>query len=131
MGSAIYVGWRSTDLLVFRWIESLKLSPLLVRPGWDLPEWMLYSFPDGCWVYAITSWMLIIWLRVNAWVVTGFVLAVASEIGQLLSLVPGSFDALDLFFYFLGFAIPVVLHEKKLLVRRRTDNDVTPGHWKC
>jgi hypothetical protein len=131
MGSAIYLGWRSTDLLVFRWIESLGLALLMVRPVWDLPSWLMYSFPDGCWVYAITSWMLIIWQRFNAWVVTGFVLAVASEIGQMLSLVPGSFDALDLFFYFIGFAIPVVLHEKKLLVCFRIDSDVISSHRKC
>jgi hypothetical protein len=99
LGASIYVGWRSTDLLVFRWIEWFGAGSLILRPDFALPSWVLYSLPDGCWVYACTSWMLLIWGRLVPWVWTGVVLAVGAELGQLVGLVPGTYDHLDMVFY--------------------------------
>jgi hypothetical protein len=60
----------------------------------------------------MTSWMLIIWRRINGWVLCGAALAIVAELGQLFDWIPGTFDPWDLFFYCLGFFLPVVLHEK-------------------
>ncbi len=128
LGAGIYVGWRSTELLVFRWIESCSLGHLLkFRPEVELPEWLLYCFPDGCWVYAMTSWMLIIWARMMPWVWVGVVMAVGAEIGQLWGVVPGTYDTLDLAFYIGAFITAGVLNAKTYLVDCSVRCYVTAG----
>lgn len=116
IGASIYVGWRSTNLLVFRWIEFCGLSEFVVRPAVELPEWILYSLPDGCWVYSATSWMMLIWNRPVPWTWVAVVLAVAAEFGQLLGVVEGTYQTLDVLFYLLGFTFAVVFNAKTSLV---------------
>ena len=118
VGTCVYVGWRLTNLLVFRWIEYCGLQSLVIRPTISLPEWLLYLLPDGCWVYAITSWMMLIWKRFTAWTWVGVVLAVGAEYGQLLGLVQGTYDTLDVVFYVGAFILAGALNEKAPLVHR-------------
>ncbi len=110
LGAVIYVGWRSTDVMVFRWLEVTDASGLVIRPAVSLPSWVLYCLPDGCWVYAYTSWMLAIWGRSGPWVYSGVVLAVGAEFGQLVGVVPGTYDTLDVIFYVAGFILAGVVH---------------------
>lgn len=123
VGASIYVGWRSTDLLVFRWIEFVGASGLVVRPGIPLPFWVLYALPDGIWVYAYTSWMLLIWGRIAPWVYSGLVLAVGAELGQFVGLVPGTYANLDMVFYVGGFLLAGVVHAKTHVVNARPAGD--------
>src|SRR6185369_3307417 len=104
-GATLYIGWGSDDLVVFHWINSVGASGLVVRPHVAMPSWMLHSLPDGCWVYALTSWMLIIWGRFVPWVFTGVVIALGSEFGQLIRVVPGTYDSNDVIAYVVAFLI--------------------------
>ena len=110
VGTCIYIGWHSPSLLVFRWIEFSGLEPFIIRPSVELPNWMLYSLPDGCWVYAATSLMLLVWNRFVPWVWLSVVLAVASEVGQATGYVTGTFDWRDIYFYVGSFLIAGELH---------------------
>lgn len=103
LGAWIYIAFRSPNLLVFDWIDAVGMSGLIIRPNAQLPDWLLYSLPDGCWVYAFTSWMLIIWARFSPWVLVALTLAIGSELGQLFSIVPGTYDNVDIVFYLFGF----------------------------
>ena len=123
IGTAVYVGWRSTDLLVFRWIEFCNLTAFVFRPTIALPEWLLYSLPDGCWVYATTSWMLLIWKRWVPWAWVGVALAVVAEFGQLFGFVPGTYQTLDVLFYTGAFVLAGAFNEKTPLVYARNTGD--------
>jgi hypothetical protein len=72
-----------------------------------LPEWLLYSLPDGLWVYAITSWVIMIWNRDPplAWLVIGAALGIGGELGQVIGIVPGTYQHLDMVFLTCGFLI--------------------------
>jgi hypothetical protein len=119
VGASIYVAFRSTDLLVFRWLDALGLyDPVIgLRSHIDaslLPEWMLYSLPDGIWVYATTCWMILIWRGSYNWTGVPWILgsvtvAIASELGQAVGLVPGTYQHLDIFFYLGGFLLALSL----------------------
>lgn len=119
IGSCVYFGWRTQDLLAFRWLEYCGLSAFLVRPSIVLPEWILYSLPDGCWVYATTSWMIMIWKHLTLWAWVAVVLAVASEFGQLMGIVQGTYHSFDVLFYVAGFILSGALNEKAHLVGNR------------
>lgn len=123
LGTCVYIGWRSTDLLVFRWMEFCGLNYLVLRSTMTLPDWLLYSFPDGCWVYATTSWILIIWKRFNFWTYLAVVLAVGAECGQHVGIVQGTYQTLDIVFYIAGFILAGMFNEKTPLVSTGDDRD--------
>lgn len=121
VGGTIYTLFGSPALWVFDWYAQLGLTDFVttvrglftdLRPL--LPAWVLYSLPDGLWVYAYTSLMLNIW-RVSGrstikttWILSGVVLAVGTELGQLLGLVVGTFDIWDIYFYATGFLLALL-----------------------
>ena len=127
IGTWIYVGWRSTDLLVFRWIEFCGLSAFVFRPAVSLPDWVLYCLPDGCWVYAATSWMLLIWQRLVPWAWLALILGVGTELGQLAGFVPGSYDLVDILFYVVAFILAGAIHAQTHLVHSRHLGDDLSG----
>lgn len=116
LGTAIYIGWRDQNMWVFRWIDAVGANWLIIRPEFPLPGWLANSLPDGCWVYAYTSWMLMIWRRVNLWVMTGVILAVGGELGQIKlgqsQLVVGTYDHIDMVCYLGGFLLSWVMYAK-------------------
>lgn len=122
IGSFIYIGWRSTDLLAFRWLELLGLSSIVFRPELSLPDWVLFSLPDGCWAYATTSWMLLIWKRLTYWAWLVPVLAIGSELGQMFGVVPGTYQTLDVIFYAGAFFLAGALHAETPIIGHRYFN---------
>ena len=110
IGAAVYLLFRTTSLLVFEWLRSIGLleTTLAVRglvAGINPPEWLLYCLPDGLWVYAVTSWMILIWKRNPPlpWLFVGVALGVGGELGQAVAIVPGTYQHLDMVFYVAGF----------------------------
>lgn len=127
-GAAIYLLYRSTSLWVFHWIAAAGLYDGLINIREavsiaHLPFWVLYSLPDGLWVYAATAWMVEIWRGSRSWatlpwIAVGVALGVGGEIGQAIGLVPGTYDHLDILFYVGGFLLALLRlgdkrHEKR------------------
>ena len=108
IGTAIYVGWRTTTLLVFHWIATSGIPADVFRSNMTFAQPLLYSLPDGCWVFAGTSWMLLIWGRLHPWVFALVVLGVGGELGQALRLVPGTFEWNDIAFYIGSFILAFI-----------------------
>jgi hypothetical protein len=116
IGGGIYTFWRSNRLLVFTWYRWLGLS-VWVRSLREqasaakhlVPGSIMYSLPDALWVYAFTALMWIFWFRQPRsiermlWIILPVTMAVCAELGQLVRLVPGSFDWIDMLGYLIGF----------------------------
>lgn len=86
-----------------------------------MPEWFLYSLPDGLWTYAFTSFF-VIRLRNDAQSkVKTFalfftpLLSIFFEIGQHFHITPGTFDYMDLAFDFGGSILPFILFYREPL----------------
>ena len=109
VGGLIYVGWRAESLLMFRWFDFLKLSPTVeVMRRWSvdypLPDWIKFSLPDGLWIASYLFIMEAVWNgEKSLWSDTFLwwvpIVAVGSEILQFFSVVPGTFDVVDLVCY--------------------------------
>lgn len=107
-GLSIYMFFRAQSLIIFDWFASAGLSghvELLRVQSTTLndfiPGFVIFSLPDALWVYSLTSLMLIIWNGSGGtsrliWISLGLVLGAGAEVGQLLGLVRGTFDAVDL-----------------------------------
>ncbi len=107
VGGVTYLLWRDTGLLMFRWVEAVGLWPALAEaraaaaPLRDrIPDWWLYSVPDGAWVFSATAFFAWLWPDGPRWMRAGwiglaFALAMGGELLQIPRLVPGTWDPAD------------------------------------
>jgi len=111
IGGLIYIFWRDESLLMFEWAEAIGLTQWVVVAreamgpyGSWVPEWVMFSVPDGAWVYAGTAFFGRLWRDGPMWAHVGWTgiaaaLAIGGELGQITGLVPGTFDWVDLVCY--------------------------------
>jgi len=113
IGTLIYLLFRPVNITVFHWAETVGLYSFILKArtlldiSYYLPEWFIYSLPNGLWAYSFMFFMSFIWGDVNSLGKTFFIvlvvaLSVGSELGQMLNLVPGFFCLVDMFFYTSG-----------------------------
>ena len=120
-GIVIYIFFRSNSLMLFKWlnvlfpmseIEPIREYTLLLTPY--LPDWFLFSLPDGLWMFSFVCFIFSIWgnkLNFNTifWITFVFLISISHEFGQLFNYFPGTFDIYDITFYLLGALIPILL----------------------
>lgn len=131
LGGMIYILFRSQRLLI-----SVQLAPFLdclsigairnLLSPLGLPEWFLFSLPDGLWLYSLVFallwvWQNSSWLIRTIWAATGVFLGVGWELGQALALVPGTFDPIDLAFYVVASALAG--GAAQYYIRRKNDEE--------
>lgn len=110
----IYLVFRADNIIGYRLVYNLGLSGMLdsIRTalgGVNLPEFVVYSLPDGLW---LVSYMLLVDSLLPQhptkpiWIIALPANAIASEIAQSWHLLPGNFDVWDLACY----VIPTTLY---------------------
>jgi hypothetical protein len=121
IGSFIYLFFRSDTLLMFRWFDSISLTDKLetlrnytLPLGKNLPNWFIYSLPDGLWISSYVFLMFSIWgeslsSKSIIWLLLILIAAIVSEFCQLIHIIPGTFDMLDLLSYTIGFSLTAFL----------------------
>jgi hypothetical protein len=118
IGGFLYVGYRSTSLLMFNWADNLGLYGLITdfrnvckSYQFVLPNWVKYSLPDLLWTYAFTSSFCLFWRGRNKfyWCILPFVFSVGFEVLQFYKIVGGTFDLVDLFFCLTAYLISILI----------------------
>lgn len=122
LAAAIYVLFRTKAYMVINQAHfpvlhdaikgiQLHFKPLKVA----LPEWVIYSLPDGLWTYSFTSFFVLHFtyeplnkLKIFALAFTP-ILSISFEVGQHFHVFPGTFDFVDLLFDFAGLFLPFLL----------------------
>ena len=132
MGGLVYISFRQDTLKMFDWFDRVALSELVSRlrrftlPMADfLPNWFLYSVPDGLWLFSYLSILLVVWNNKISkhnvhWLLSVPAIAIVSEIGQLFGIVPGTFDVFDLLFYLAGTVLPILLFTNLKTIKPHT-----------
>jgi len=125
IGGMIYILFRQDNLKMFDWLNYLGLEPVIkflrANITLELPDWIIYSLPDGIWIFALMNLMIILWKgEINSrnfiWLMMPFSFAVLNEIGQGLGFVTGTFSYPDLLFYLIGGIIPLLsIKESKMV----------------
>lgn len=125
-GAMIYILFRSTHILMFRWINRLGLLNLVysIRPNLkNLPEWVVYSLPDGLWMFSYCLFVGHVWnynLKRSFLFLTLLpIYAISNEIMQYFHFVSGTFDWKDLIAFFFSFALGVLylIYHKRSLIK--------------
>jgi hypothetical protein len=114
-GAIIYIMFRPTNLLMFYWINSIGLMDLVneIRPDIrNLPEWVIYSLPDGLWIFSYCLFIGHIWnynlKRSFFFLALLPIYAISNEIMQHFHFFSGTFDWMDLFAYLTAFVLGLV-----------------------
>ena len=123
-GGLIYLAFRSDGIILFSWIDyigltesidNLRLKTLPYKD--DFPDWVLYSLPDGLWLFSFSSAIMVIWereLKLHAFIIwiSMLILVVFLEILQYYNIINGTFDIVDIIFFIFGAILPVWIFKK-------------------
>ena len=120
VGGAIYLVCRPETLLVFSWADNVGLSPFIALArehlGWlcdEAPSWIIFNLPNGMWAFSLFAVIKVIWgtraPEAMFWLLLAFVFTFGLEIGQAISLVPGTFDPADLYAMLTGAIIALII----------------------
>lgn len=116
VGGTIYLLFRATSLTLFVWSETMGSMDYVMELRHSipvrLPEWIVFSLPDGLWLYSYLLIVGVIWdfnLR-KAWPALSVLpaIAIVSEVLQINSIIPGTFDPGDIVAYILATAISII-----------------------
>ena len=111
IAGGIYILFRHESLLLFDGLQHLHLLPFVrqlrtvtVPLGTTLPDWVLFSLPDGLWLLSYLLFIRRIWAgssvrALQFWAGTGFTLSIGHELFQAAGWVMGTFDWGDLLAY--------------------------------
>lgn len=125
-GSLIYILFRSSSLKMFIWFERINILDVIenIRNftfiySNNLPNFILYSLPDGLWLFSYVSVVLYLWKNELKsenlfWVFSVPLISIISELGQILKIIPGTFDIIDLLMYLLGTILPFIIYKKSI-----------------
>ena len=125
-GSLIYILFRSSSLKMFIWFERINILDVIenIRNftfiySNNLPNFILYSLPDGLWLFSYVSLVLYLWKNELKsenlfWVFSIPLISIISELGQIFKIIPGTFDIIDLLMYVLGTILPFIIYKKSI-----------------
>jgi hypothetical protein len=125
LGGLIYILFRPSEHIFFRWISLSGLGHL-ISPARSLsqvfcrllPEWFVYSLPNGLWAFAYAllitgiwsgsrSWLKYFWMASIPLVVLGF------EILQFPGIIPGTFCFQDIVMGLMGLILGILIGNTK------------------
>ena len=108
-GGALYLVLRRRSLRLFCWAEAIGLGAVVDRARaptgrWrdGLPEWVVYSLPDGLWLLSLSVAVAQIWgprPQGSWWICAAVAVALLHEAAQWSGLVPGTFSGMDVLAY--------------------------------
>lgn len=113
---------------LFRGIPVMHLPAVIAHTNKHnmLVNFMLYSAPDGLWLFALLEGLRYIW-RENifrkgvTWVFVVSIGAIGSEFAQYIHIIPGTFDSVDIAAYVLAITLFILYH----LNFRKQPNPIT------
>jgi hypothetical protein len=121
VGGLIYLTYRTDSLLMFGWFNKIGLSDTIdllrsnqLLQNLTIPNWIKFSLPDALWLFSFNYILLTLWnFNLNRqsafWLFLAPTIGLFSEIGQLIGLVPGTFDLVDLLLLLIATLIPFLL----------------------
>lgn len=127
-GSLIYILFRASSLRMFIWFESLNILNFIktirnhtTNYAHNFSDLILYSLPDGLWLFSYISLMLYLWKNEVKyenlfWLFSVPIISIMSELGQIIKIVPGTFDITDLAMYLSGTLLPFLIYQKSITI---------------
>lgn len=139
IGGLVYVLFRPSTLNVFKWIDAVGLTNIIqiLREKCEvisISKFIVYNLPMGLWTYAFCFSLLRNFRNQiigRYWIWSVLVINLTSEIGQLVALVPGTFDVVDIVtsmaFFFLAWIMFTLVHREVEKQKYRQPKNIYAG----
>lgn len=123
-GGLLYLCFRPESLTMFAWVKLVGLYPSVSELRMQgasiapmLPDWLIFSAPNGLWVFSFGALMVTLWGTARfsvafTWVIALWVVGITSEVMQLFSIVSGVYDLADILAYTAGLVGVIVFIKK-------------------
>jgi len=123
-GGIIYLLFRPNEALFFRWMRTLGFNSLIsyfrqisLSINLNLPEWVVYSLPNGLWAFAYALLITLIWADSKSrfryfWIASIPILVLGFEILQFAGTIPGTFCFQDIIHGIAGMTLGIILGSK-------------------
>ena len=121
VGGFIYILYRPSEILFFRWFSSLGLDNLFeslrnhsLSTSSRLPDWIVYSLPNSLWAFAYALLITSMWSGSNSWLkylwMTSIpVLVIGFEVLQYTGTIHGTFCIQDLTLGIVGLTLGCIV----------------------
>lgn len=123
---SIYALFRTDKLTVYYWFPILKQirHALISKLDFNLNflskpvrGFLIYSLPDGLWLYSFTCFMILIWDNSKSkfkyfWMYIGTLIALTQKLGQGLGIFSGTFDINDVVIYLIATLVATLITKK-------------------
>jgi len=122
-GMGIYLFYRNTNMLLFKWIPKLQIFKDIYIPTKQsfFTSILFFNLPDALWFLSGILFLRLIWFyrfkEQNVYILCFYLIGAVFEISQLSKDVPGTFDWLDMFFMGITALFEGLLY--KIFVQRR------------
>lgn len=129
LGGSIYLLFRVDSLLMFQWLDFFDLKESILRLREEikiqLPAWIIFSLPDGLWLFSYVSLMLMLWSNKPSWQSFFWIaimpcIAIISELLQYFKMLAGTFDIMDIYAYVLGFLLAIIFIKSRINYEQAT-----------
>jgi hypothetical protein len=120
-GGIIYLLFRPGEVLLFHWMRTLGFDHLIsyfrqisFSIKLHLPEWIVYSLPNGLWAFAYALLITRIWAGSKSgfrylWIASIPALVLGYEILQFTGTIPGTFCFQDIILGTAGMTLGIIL----------------------
>jgi hypothetical protein len=125
IGGAIYIFLRPSEYIFFNWLSNTWLNEWFIQirvyslnGSQFIPEWIIFSLPNGLWAFAYTMVIITIWNSCRSWVKYIWfssipILVLGFEFLQLAGFIKGTFCIQDIAFGLLGIFIGILIGLQK------------------
>lgn len=126
LGGIIYLLFRPLKVLFFNWIRAVGLESQLnlvrlksLPISRYLPDWVVYSLPNGLWAFAYALLITVIWSGSKSWLRYFWmasipVLVLGYEFLQYARIIPGTFCVQDIIVGLAGLIIGILVGLKTI-----------------
>ena len=124
LGGIIYISLRPSEHVFFGWISAVGLDSWLNLARHNslsldllLPEWFVYSLPNGLWAFAYALLITVIWSGSRTWLRYFWmasipVLVLGYEVLQYAMIIPGTFCIKDIALGIAGLSLGIFVGYK-------------------
>jgi len=121
LGGIIYISLRPSEHVFFGWIRAVGLDSWLTSirhfsytQSLFLPEWLVFSLPNGLWAFAYALLITSIWSGSRSWLKYFWMASIPTlvlgyEILQSTGIIPGTFCIQDITLGFTGLMLGIIV----------------------
>ena len=124
IGGMIYILWRRDNLLMFSWFKTMGIINQIECMRYYasiyysiIPSWVYYSLPNALWLFGGMLCFFSIWEKhcyeQYIWIGIFIIIAMGAEFGQLIGIIPGTWQNSDMLLMIISIVSAIILNNKQ------------------